>query len=69
MLEVVFADHLNKPDVGSQIARRWYDAEGVDAVFDVPTSSVALAVNQLTREKGKAFIVYGAASSDLTGKA
>ncbi|MGH8662841.1 MAG: ABC transporter substrate-binding protein [Burkholderiales bacterium] len=68
-VEVVFGDHLNKPDVGSQIARRWYDAEGVDAIFDVPTSSVALAVNQLTREKGKAFIVSGAASSDLTGKA
>jgi branched-chain amino acid transport system substrate-binding protein len=68
-VEIVFADHLNKPDVGSQIARRWYDAEGVDAIFDVPTSSVALAVNQLTREKGKAFIVSGAASSDLTGKA
>jgi branched-chain amino acid transport system substrate-binding protein len=68
-VEVVFADHLNKPDVGSQIARRWYDAEGVDAIFDVPTSSVALAVSQLTREKGKAFINSGAASSDLTGKA
>jgi branched-chain amino acid transport system substrate-binding protein len=68
-VEVVFADHQNKPDIGSQIARKWYDAEGVDAIFDVPTSSVALAVSQLTREKGKAFINSGAASSDLTGKA
>jgi branched-chain amino acid transport system substrate-binding protein len=68
-VEIVFADHLNKPDVGSQIARKWYDSEGVDVIVDVPTSSVALAVSQLTREKGKALIVSGAASSDLTGKA
>jgi branched-chain amino acid transport system substrate-binding protein len=66
-IEVVSADHLNKPDVGSQIARKWYDAEGVDAIFDVPNSGVALAVSEVTREKGKAFIVSGAASSDLTG--
>jgi branched-chain amino acid transport system substrate-binding protein len=68
-VEVVFADHQNKPDVGSQVARRWYDAEGVDAIFDVPNSGVALAVNQVTRDKGKAFVNSGAASSDLTGKA
>ncbi|MBE7417311.1 MAG: ABC transporter substrate-binding protein [Ideonella sp.] len=68
-VEVVSADHQNKPDVGSTIARTWYDADKVDAIFDVPTSSVALAINQLTREKGKAFINSGAASSDLTGKA
>src|SRR5688572_4099710 len=68
-VEIVSADHQNKPDVGSSVARQWYDAEGVDAIFDVPTSSVALAVNQVTRDKGKAFIVSGAASSDLTGKA
>jgi len=68
-VEIVFADHQNKADVGSQIARKWYDAEGVDAIFDVPNSAVALAVNQVTREQGKAFIVSGAASSDLTGKA
>jgi branched-chain amino acid transport system substrate-binding protein len=66
-IEIVSGDHLNKPDVGSQIARKWYDAEGVDAIFDVPNSGVALAVNEVTREKGKAFIVSGAASSDLTG--
>jgi branched-chain amino acid transport system substrate-binding protein len=68
-VEIVFADHQNKPDVGSQIARQWYDAEKVDLIIDVPTSSIALAINQITREKGKTFIVSGAATSDLTGKA
>jgi len=68
-VEVVSADHQNKPDVGSTVARQWYDVDKVDAIFDVPTSSVALAVNQITKDKGKAFIVSGAASSDLTGKA
>ncbi|AVO33735.1 ABC transporter substrate-binding protein [Ottowia oryzae] len=67
-VEVVSADHQNKPDVGSSIARKWYDTDGVDAIVDVPTSSVALAINQVTREKGKAFINTGAATSDLTGK-
>ena len=68
-VEVVSADHQNKPDVGSNIARQWYDKDGVDAIFDVPTSSVALAVSQITREKGKAFINSGAGTADLTGKA
>jgi branched-chain amino acid transport system substrate-binding protein len=68
-VEVVFADHQNKPDVGSQIARQWYDVDKVDLILDVPTSSIALAINQITREKNKAFIVSGAATSDLTGKA
>ena len=68
-VEIIFADHQNKPDVGSQIASKWYDSEGVDLIIDVPNSGVALAVNQITREKGKAFIVSGAAASDLTGKA
>lgn len=67
-VEVVFADHQNKPDIGSQIANKWYDADGVDMIVDVPTSSVALAINQIAKGKGKAFIVSGAASSDLTGK-
>ena len=67
-VEVVSADHQNKPDVGSSIARKWYDTDGVDVIVDVPTSSVALAINQVTREKGKAFINTGAATSDLTGK-
>jgi branched-chain amino acid transport system substrate-binding protein len=68
-VEVIQADHQNKPEVGSAIARQWYDRDGVDVIVDVPTSSVALAVNQVTREKNKAFLVSGAASSDLTGKA
>ena len=52
-VEVVSADHQNKPDVGAEIARRWIDAEGVDAIVDVPTSSVALAVNDIAREQGQ----------------
>src|ERR687894_1237651 len=66
-VEIVSADHQNKPDVGSNIARQWYDRDGVDVITDVPTSSVALAINQITREKNKIFINSGAASSDLTG--
>jgi branched-chain amino acid transport system substrate-binding protein len=68
-VEVVFADHQNKPDVGSQIANKWFDAEGVDLIVDVPTSSVVLALNQIARDKGKALIVSTGATSDLTGKA
>ncbi len=67
--EIIFADHQNKADIGSQVARQWYDAEKVDVIVDTPNSAVALAVNQITREKGKAFLVSGAATSDLTGKA
>ncbi|HMA16139.1 MAG TPA: ABC transporter substrate-binding protein, partial [Kiloniellaceae bacterium] len=66
---IVSADHQNKPDVASNLARQWYDAEGVDVIADVPTSSTALAVNDITREKNKIFLVSGAAASDLTGKA
>jgi branched-chain amino acid transport system substrate-binding protein len=66
-VEIVSADHQNKPDVGASIVRQWYDAEGVDVVVDVPTSSVALAVTDIAREKNKVFLVSGAASSDLTG--
>jgi branched-chain amino acid transport system substrate-binding protein len=68
-VEILSADHQNKPDVGSSVARQWYDVDGVDVIVDVPTSSVALAVNQVTRDKGKAFIASGPATSDLTGKA
>src|SRR5213594_3470679 len=68
-VEIVSADHQNKPEVGSGIARQWYDVDKVDVIVDVPTSSIALAINQITREKGKAFLVSGAATSDLTGKA
>jgi branched-chain amino acid transport system substrate-binding protein len=68
-IEVVFADHQNKPDVGSNIVRQWIDRDGVDVIVDVPTSSVALAVNEIVKEKNKVFLVSGAATSDLTGKA
>jgi branched-chain amino acid transport system substrate-binding protein len=68
-VEVLSADHQNKPDVGSQIARQWIDVDHVDAIVDVPNSGVALAVSQVVREKGKAHLNTGAASSDLTGKA
>src|SRR5438477_1659819 len=68
-VEVVSADHQNKPDVGSNIARQWYDVDKVDAIVDVPNSGVALAVNQITKDKGKAFLAVGPGTSDLTGKA
>jgi branched-chain amino acid transport system substrate-binding protein len=68
-VEVVYADHQNKPDVGISVARNWYDNEKVDAIFDVPTSSVALPISQLTREKNKININSGGGSSDITGSA
>ncbi len=66
-VEVVSADHQNKPDIGSNIARQWYDQEGVDAILDVPTSSVALAVADISAQMNKVFINSGAGSTDLTG--
>ena len=68
-IEVVFADHQNKPDIGSNVARQWFDVDGVDVIVDVPTSSVALGVSNITKEKNKVFLVSGAATSDLSGKA
>ena len=68
-VDIVSADHQNKPDVGSTIARQWYDQDGVDLILDVPTSSVALAVSQITKDKNKILINSGAGTSDLTGKA
>ncbi len=68
-VEVIAADHQNKPDVGVSIARNWYDNEKVDAIFDVPTSSVALPISALTREKNKININSGGGSSDITGVA
>ncbi len=65
-VEMVTGDMLNKPDVGANLARQWYDS-GVDMIVDVPNSGVALAVNEVAREKNKALLVSGAASSDLTG--
>ena len=50
-VEIISADHQNKPDVGSNIARQWYDVQGVNAILDVPTSSVALAVADITAER------------------
>jgi branched-chain amino acid transport system substrate-binding protein len=68
-VDVIFADHQNKADVGTSVARQWYDVDGVDAIVDTPNSGVALAVSGVTKEKNKVFINSGAASSDLTGKA
>ena len=68
-IELVTADHQNKPDLATSIARRWYDSEGVDMITELTTSSVALAVQELSREKKKIDIVVGAASSALTGSA
>src|SRR3954469_11582036 len=67
-VEIVSADHQNKPDIGSAIARRWFDTEKVNAIADVPNSGVALAVSNVTREKNGVFLVSGAADSDLTDK-
>ena len=66
-VEIVGADHQNKPDVGSNVVRTWIDTDKVDVIVDVPTSSVALAVNEIVRDKNKVFLVSGAAASDLTG--
>src|SRR5690242_21177708 len=63
-VEIVTADHQNKPDLATAIARRWYDAEGVDMITELTTSSVALAVQELSKDKKKIDIVVGAASSD-----
>jgi branched-chain amino acid transport system substrate-binding protein len=68
-VELVNADHQNKPDVASSIARQWYDTDRVDAIMELTTSSVALAVQQLSKDKKKITITDGAATSDLTGKA
>jgi branched-chain amino acid transport system substrate-binding protein len=66
-VEVITADHQNKPDLAVSIARQWFDRDGVDMLLDVPTSSVALAVQSVVREKNKVYINSGAATSALTG--
>jgi branched-chain amino acid transport system substrate-binding protein len=66
-VEMVTADHQNKPDLATSIARRWYDADGVDMITELTTSSVALAVQELSKEKKKIDIVVGAATSAITG--
>ena len=69
MSEVISADHQNKPDLGVSIARRWYEVEGVDMITELTTSSVALAVHDLSKQMKKIDIVVGAATSRLTGDA
>ena len=68
-IELLSADHQTKPDIGAQIARRWYDVDGVKMITGIGTSSVALAVRKIAQEKGKIDINTGAASADLTGPA
>ncbi len=68
-IEIIAADHQNKPDIGSAIAREWFSIGQVDMVIDMPNSAVALAVHQLAREAGRISINSGASSTDLTGKA
>jgi branched-chain amino acid transport system substrate-binding protein len=68
-IDVISADHQNKPDVGVSIARQWFDVDKVDVIVDVPNSGVALAVNNVIKEKNKVFLNSGAGTSDLTGKA
>jgi len=68
-IEIVSADHQNKPDVGSSITRKWIDSEGVDMILDVPTSSVMLAVAQVVKDKNSIMVNSTGGSSDMTGKA
>src|SRR5213078_4070011 len=68
-VEIVYADHQNKADVGSAIVRKWLDVDGVDAIVDVPNSAVGLTINSLLRGTRMTFLASSTASSDLTGKA
>src|SRR5215218_8891785 len=68
-VEIVYADHQNKADVGQAIARKWLEVDGVDAIVDVPNSAVGLAINSLVRDSRLTFLASSTASSDLTGKA
>jgi branched-chain amino acid transport system substrate-binding protein len=67
-IEILVADHQGKPDIGANLARKWYDVDGVTAIIDLPVSSIALAVQQVAREKNKIVIFSSASSSDLLGK-
>ncbi|MEK9971089.1 MAG: ABC transporter substrate-binding protein, partial [Ferrovibrio sp.] len=67
-VEVIFADHQNKPDIGANVARQWYDVDKVDVIVDLPNSAVALAVNEIARDKNKAVLGSGAGSVVLTGE-
>src|SRR3954451_2494468 len=66
-VEVISADHQNKADIGTNIANQWIDVEKVDMIADVPNSGVALAISEIAKQKNKAFVASGPASSDLTG--
>jgi branched-chain amino acid transport system substrate-binding protein len=68
-IKVISADHLNKPDIGASIARKWFDADGVNAIFDLTNSAVSLAVVELARERGRVVAFSGPSTADLTGKA
>ena len=68
-VEVLSADHLNKPDVGATVARQWFDRDGVDLIVEVANSGVALAVAGIAKEKNKVYLNSGAATSDLSGAA
>jgi branched-chain amino acid transport system substrate-binding protein len=67
-VEILSADHQQKPDVGASVARQWFDRDGVDAIFDVNNTAIALAAGVVAAEKDKALLITGAASADLTGK-
>src|SRR4029077_13826047 len=68
-IELLSADHHNKPDLGSAIANQWFGNDGVDVIVDVATSSVALAVQEVAHNRNKVLLISGAAASDLTGRA
>ena len=67
-IDIISGDHLNKPDVGVNIARQWFDVDKVDVIVDVPNSGVALAVSNIVKEKNGVFLDSGAGSSLLTGE-
>src|SRR5262249_30781722 len=66
-VELLSADHQNKPDIGTSVAAKWIDVDKVDMILDVPNSGVALAIANVVKQKNKAFVINGAATSDLTG--
>src|ERR1700754_4822925 len=68
-IDIISGDHQNKPDIGTSIARQWFDVDKVDVIVDVPNSGVALAVNNVVKDKNKVFLNSGAGTSDLTNKA
>ena len=67
-IEMIFADHQNKPDTGGNIAREWYDQNGVDVILDVPVSSICIAVQNFAKDRNKMFITSAGGSADLSGK-